>query len=323
MRGLLGNLLQPLSLWVDALCINQQDQNEKAVQIGNMYQIFANAQWVVAWLGPEADESEVVMNAIKQGHSLDVGFVPVSALLSFFSRPWWTRVWVLQECMAASTASFMWLVCGSSDTEFINVFAFVNKVLFYIDRQSYYIERTTLREVLSFRWYSFIKLEMFQKAQSFSLFDIIKIYSKLKATDSRDKIFALLGLVDGQTKLEIQPDYTSSPCKVFCKAIRVMVNDVERHSAVLEKINDLERFGLIGHEPLKENVHERLHCNDVACSSQDLCFDLPSKVSGDIPDLVGCRLRNCPGQPRTVRSGFRSDPVRVEVFQGPDRSGPG
>jgi hypothetical protein len=35
------------------------------------------------------------------------------------------------------------------------------------------------------------------------------------------------------------------------------------------------------------------------------------------------RLRNSSGQPGTVRSGFRSGPIQVEVFQGPDRGGPG
>jgi hypothetical protein len=35
------------------------------------------------------------------------------------------------------------------------------------------------------------------------------------------------------------------------------------------------------------------------------------------------RLRNGPGQPGTVRSGFRSGSIQVEVFQGPDQDGPG
>ncbi|KAF1810925.1 HET-domain-containing protein, partial [Eremomyces bilateralis CBS 781.70] len=173
MPGMLGAILQPLSLWIDALCINQQDKNEKAVQIGYMHQIFANAQWVVAWLGPEGDESGAIMDVINQGNSIDVGSIPAPALLSFLSRSWWTRAWVLQECMAASAASFMWLVCGSSSTAFIH--------------------------------------------QGIPLFDIIKLSSKLEATDSRDKIFALLGLVDGQTKSQIRPDYTLSPCEIFCK----------------------------------------------------------------------------------------------------------
>jgi hypothetical protein len=251
-----------------------------------MYQIFANSEWFVAWLGPEGDGSEVIMDAIQQGESADVVSIPIPALLSFFSRPWWTRVWVLQERMATDTTR-MWLVCGSSYTASINAFALGNKVLLYIDRQSYYIERTALREVLSFRWHTFIQLERFRKEQGFALFDIIKISSKLKTTDSRDKIFALLGLVDGPTKLQLQPDYTSSPCEIFCKAIRVMVGETERSSLILKKINDVKGIGPKDHEPLKENVHERLQCNGLACSSQYLCFDLPNRVSGDVPDVVG------------------------------------
>jgi hypothetical protein len=39
--------------------------------------------------------------------------------------------------------------------------------------------------------------------------------------------------------------------------------------------------------------------------------------------LILARLRNDPGQPGTIWSGFRSGPIRVEVFQGPDQGGSG
>ncbi|KAH0542684.1 hypothetical protein FGG08_002917 [Glutinoglossum americanum] len=284
MTGLLGNILQPLPLWIDALSINQQDETEKAMQIGHMYQIFANAQPVVAWLGLEGDGSDMIMDAIKQGNSVDVASIPAPALLSFLNRPWWTRAWVLQECMAAG--SLMWLVCGSSYTSFITVFPFVNKVLMYIDRQSYYIQRTALREVLSSRWHFFIHLEKYEKEQVFPLYDIIKLSSKLEATDSRDKVFALLGLVDDQTTSQIRPDYTLSPCEIFCKAIRVMAQDKERSAIVLEKLKDFDSIGSRGHRPLVENVYERQKCDGVACSSKSLCFNLPTWASGSVSDLV-------------------------------------
>lgn len=138
--------------------------------------------------------------------------------------------------MAASAVCFVLLMCGSSYNTFIQVFGFVNKLIVYIDRLSYYIERTTMREVISSRWHTVINLVRFQKEQRFVLYGIIKISSKLEASDSRDKIFALLGFVNGQTKLKFQPNYTLSPCKAFCKAIRLMSNDTERSSAVLKKL---------------------------------------------------------------------------------------
>jgi hypothetical protein len=285
MTGLLGNLLEPLSIWIDALSINQQDQTEKAVQIGYMFQIFAKAKWVVAWLGPEEDGSEVIMAAIKERENIDVASIPASAILSFLSRPWWTRAWVLQECMAAGSIR-MWLVCGPSNAHLISVLPFINRVLMYMNRQSYYIHRTTLREKLSFCWHLFINLERFETERGFSLYDIIKVSSKLEATDPRDKIFALLGLVDDQTRSQLTPDYSLSPCEIFCKAIRVMAEDKEQSSAVMEKIKVFGGLKTTGHQPLVETVMERQKCDGVACSSKSFCFSLPNWVSGEVPDLV-------------------------------------
>lgn len=283
MHGFFGNILESLYFWIDALCINQQDQTEKKTQIGSMFQIFANAQYVVAWLGPEEDESKTIMDAIDLGPStLDVRSLSVPAIWSFFNRTWWTRAWVLQECMASE---LMWLICGSSYVMSVNVCEFVNKMLLYIDRQSYYIERTPLRETLSLRWYMLISIERFQRERCFSIYDIVRISSNLDATDPRDKIFALLGLVDTQTKLRLQPDYNLSPCEIFCKAIRLMTQDNGRSAAIQEKISIL---GLQkGHEPLKEDVNERLQCDGIACSSRSLCFNLPGRVSGEVSDIVG------------------------------------
>ncbi|KAF2849384.1 hypothetical protein T440DRAFT_351007, partial [Plenodomus tracheiphilus IPT5] len=47
----LGHHLDDTRLWADAVCINQQDQEEKALQIPRMVDIFRSASKVVAWLG--------------------------------------------------------------------------------------------------------------------------------------------------------------------------------------------------------------------------------------------------------------------------------
>lgn len=50
--------------WVDAICLNQADDEEKEVQVPRMDVIFKGAVGVVATLGPAADDSDLFMNAI-------------------------------------------------------------------------------------------------------------------------------------------------------------------------------------------------------------------------------------------------------------------
>ena len=48
-------------IWIDALCINQDDREEKAEQIPCMSAIYGRAERVVVWLGEHVDGSELVM----------------------------------------------------------------------------------------------------------------------------------------------------------------------------------------------------------------------------------------------------------------------
>ncbi len=52
-------------LWVDQICINQGDEEEKAHQVQQMKQIYAEAVGVVAWVGPAADNSDLVVTHLK------------------------------------------------------------------------------------------------------------------------------------------------------------------------------------------------------------------------------------------------------------------
>ena len=56
----------PRILWIDALCINQQDLREKSHDIRRMRRIYETAYEVVAWLGVAADDSDMAMDLTSQ-----------------------------------------------------------------------------------------------------------------------------------------------------------------------------------------------------------------------------------------------------------------
>ncbi|KAH6617540.1 heterokaryon incompatibility protein-domain-containing protein [Chaetomium tenue] len=54
---------EPVWLWIDQICINQEDHAEKGKQVGIMGPIYAGAEQVLVWLGPAADDSDLLMDA--------------------------------------------------------------------------------------------------------------------------------------------------------------------------------------------------------------------------------------------------------------------
>ncbi|KAF2007282.1 HET-domain-containing protein [Amniculicola lignicola CBS 123094] len=54
---------EPITLWIDQICINQQDDLEKSEQVAHMSHIYRNAEEVFVWLGPACDNSDLFMDA--------------------------------------------------------------------------------------------------------------------------------------------------------------------------------------------------------------------------------------------------------------------
>jgi hypothetical protein len=57
----LRHTVKTQTLWVDALCIDQDDTSERNHQVSQMGRIYQNIQYVVAWLGTHGELSKVAM----------------------------------------------------------------------------------------------------------------------------------------------------------------------------------------------------------------------------------------------------------------------
>ncbi|KAK0710171.1 heterokaryon incompatibility, partial [Lasiosphaeria miniovina] len=117
-------------VWIDVICINQEDVVEKSIHVPLMHHVYQRASRVVIWLGrpsQDSDEAMTHVDILLQERTIG-GFIsrlacgdaaaeqqkPSIMLQPFarlFGRPWWTRMWVLQEVYHASNAIVM---CGKA-----------------------------------------------------------------------------------------------------------------------------------------------------------------------------------------------------------------
>jgi Heterokaryon incompatibility protein (HET) len=121
---------RPEFLWIDAICINQQNDIEKAHQVTPMHTIFKTAAEVLVWLGAADETSGLAMGTISRLHKLmdtlsdhfndypatfaQHGLAPPddgawSAINKLLNRSWMGRLWVMQGVVLAKQLS---VFCG-------------------------------------------------------------------------------------------------------------------------------------------------------------------------------------------------------------------
>lgn len=124
------------TLWVDAICINQNDKAERSHQVAQMRSIYQKAACVLMRLGEDNDNGHLAMELLLHLEEMVVRLDPriydvvwnekfyphMRALEKLLERQYWDRLWIVQEVISNRRAL---VCCGSFGVSwgFLTVFA--------------------------------------------------------------------------------------------------------------------------------------------------------------------------------------------------------
>lgn len=111
------------TIWVDALCINQDDILERNEQVLVMKRIYQEATKVLVYLGESSEEVDAIFKdsatarlrlSMPWVRSTKFSTQKAKALMTLCYRPYWRRVWIIQEIFSASRLE---IICGTNSME--------------------------------------------------------------------------------------------------------------------------------------------------------------------------------------------------------------
>ncbi|KAH9212055.1 heterokaryon incompatibility protein-domain-containing protein [Leptodontidium sp. 2 PMI_412] len=283
---------ETVTLWIDQICINQLDFQEKSKQIPLMSQIYSQAEKVLIWLGPASNGSDILMdNFDRVGREAQAW--GIGSYLTKERFPEFQRIAARSDPEDEKTIAFHGICETAAST-------------------------WDLKAIAEWRrrpWFSrvWVVQEFCAGAQS-----VLHVGNSMLATDPRDKIFALLALANDETKLEIKIDYTNLSIEELY---------ISTSRAIMEN-GDLDLLGLAQHPKADNSLPSwvpdwRGHIYQSFC-----CINLSSDV-GYLPLFAasGCdqpSLMPTDNDKRLGVEGYLVDDIEDAGgpwYEGPTRSG--
>lgn len=234
-------------LWADALCINQNNPMEKALQVRRMGSLYHQAEKVLVWLGTSGHKSESspAMELMADLHrpfchtrgrcrtrkglserntnATRVPDLSWKELDGFLGHSWFTRSWIVQE---AAVCPKMTMVCGQSEMEWdcfmeslMECSNGLNRHGGLDDNGAFLANSRPALALHSLR-------ERYQGGAKFDFLRLLDMFSYTQASRARDKLFALQNLArDVATEDPLfAPDYDSPEQEVLAKYAKGLVH---------------------------------------------------------------------------------------------------
>ncbi|KAH8769679.1 heterokaryon incompatibility protein-domain-containing protein [Hyaloscypha sp. PMI_1271] len=253
LRDALWRIRDPVEvkfLWADAVCINQNDNEERGFQVRQMPSVYANAVRVLVWIdlpssafkdfehlldsgsvGPDLGNEDTapvgLASRILNEHvaKLEVPgirmedldpdtSVVASALCQLFDSPWFTRLWVVQEIGMAKSILAM---IGDASIDFVDLIRFILR----LERRTMLMDQLGLFIAGKSNVYTTFPArskELNGEVDGdYDFLEMLEVTRNQKASDPRDYVYALLGhpsaSVNGVPIVE--PDYNKSPEELY------------------------------------------------------------------------------------------------------------
>ncbi|GIK05334.1 hypothetical protein Aspvir_009441 [Aspergillus viridinutans] len=266
--------------WIDQICINQKDIAERGAQVAIMDQIYKNAAFTLVWLGPEDSYADMAIKTIEKLDTAagdfirsteiqpyreqpeeiyDAAKIPYvsmeewTSLAALFQRPYFRRLWIVQENILSD---IIMGYCGSHELPWKAFHTVAQQIYF---RQKLLGRPTSTAFIAPHRPVSALESEMVYLTQwrerlqegdkatvprELSLENLVFDTWTFNATDPRDKIFGLYGLLSEGGTVDWHPDYSQSVGEVFAQATK----------EIIQKAGELRILSAVHDESLRNIV---------------------------------------------------------------------
>lgn len=230
-------------LWVDALCIDQMNRDEKASQIPLMGSIYTAADRTVVWLAHPADVSDsyaarsllmtLAMLRRQGATTAQLQYVvsrdaSMGALIRLLAVPYFHRIWVIQEIALARRVH----ICYGNVTMNWDALAFAalalsdSRLVGSMSRNANVVARDAITvanmHLINIAGISAIR-QGHQEGQRLSFLDVLAETYKSTATIPHDNILGVLGLIDDLPPDIVRPDYGEPVERFFARIARYAI----------------------------------------------------------------------------------------------------
>lgn len=228
-----------ITLWIDQVCIDQENIEERNHQVAQMARIYSHAERVFIWLGLGSPQSDIFIDALQSFPPYrSLGVLSPRDLFrkSPFSSPeehqtyydlvssqkYWSRVWIIQEVLLARLLTIVW---GNKRLNWDVLARFLGS-----------------RGLNDYRLLDLIRVarEMRSADGIYRLTwgRVCRLSEGTECGEPRDKIYGLLGLVD--PALRVQPDYTKSISTIVTEIVKRELAMSRSEFAMNENLRGIE-----------------------------------------------------------------------------------
>jgi hypothetical protein len=272
-------------LWIDAICINQADVEERNRQVQLMAYIYSRATTVIVWLGTLEDRYMVSPHTQQRGAMA----LEQDVLKELCNRQYWKRVWIVQEIGAATQLQVCWGTQSDSWEAFF-----------------LYARTRSIESVIAPALKLFNSRED-RHGDSFLLANLMEACKESLCEEPRDKVYGYIGIAHDCQDGSLPIDYSKSLFELYEDVVQFYYRNKDHSSYFTVYFSQLVQSLLGGTKAILNDVSKTRLDQTIPLTTFSSLADTSNilTITGDFGgsiSTIGPSYEEIVGIPETTRS---------------------
>ncbi|KAK8034084.1 heterokaryon incompatibility protein-domain-containing protein [Apiospora rasikravindrae] len=196
-------------VWADAICINHSNKTEQSSQVQLMTQIYSRAESVMVWLGAQSYDSDMAIESID-------------------------ALWQLKTSPEEAKS---WIESKSHERNFDALHEDRLKLCFRPHVKNSRNRQSYAHVLVSGGPASIENLRDLEEEGAQSLLDVLRICRTKHATQPKDKVYGVLGILPEDVRSHLLPDYNASLRQVYTDVVDFLLHRTKWLDVICESIH--------------------------------------------------------------------------------------